>query len=446
MEKEAKEKEENISDEKSINSVYDQFVNNISGLEAFFKTFAIKAIEQDKSIVEDRKTHFEKAILKSFGPEMLDEVMERNKDDSEELENEDESEEMIQEEDEKLDDENHEGNTFSKEQIENFLYELSKSPKRLDKNYEILTNGTFIMLNNYFEYLFADLLTFHFTSNKQILEERNTSISLNELKNYTTIEEAYNDILFREVEKILLDMSFEEIKNYFKKLDISLSEKLIDWSVINEIRERRHIIVHNNSRVNQKYISRTEGMYDFKVGDIVDVNPDYLWSSINEIKLAGVVLIMNCWGKWSTDTSTEAIGELMELSYELLKSKQSESVVKLCCYIDQSIKARNDDEENYILRAKINHCIALKRLGLMDNLTSKLKGIRTGALSPIFKIAKHLLKNEHKEIIPLVGQAILVDDLLIDDYLAWPLFEDIREDEEYNKLVLDEFKKKSIQP
>ena len=221
--------EDKHSDKSTINYIYQQFIRNIESVEAFFETFSLKALEEDKSILESRKTHLENAILKTFGEEGLkDFLKEIEKEDTEVEENKATSKEV------------------PVEKLEDFLYQVTRTPKLQDKNFEILSNGAFLILNNHFEYLFADLLTFHFTTNKKVLEEKNISISLNELKNYSTVEEAYNDILFREVEKILLDLSFDEIKNYFKKLDVSLSEKLIDWELINEIRERRHLIVHNN--------------------------------------------------------------------------------------------------------------------------------------------------------------------------------------------------------
>lgn len=434
--------EDKHSDKTTISNVYEQFTRNIESVEAFFETFKLKALEEDKSILESRKSHLENAILKTFGEEGLkDFLKEIEKEDKKELPK--EKKEGKQEEKEEKQEEK---KTDSKEKVpveklEDFLYQITKTPKLQDKNFEILSNGAFLILNNHFEYLFADLLTFHFTTNKEVIEEKNISFSLNELKNYSTVEEAYNDILFREVEKILLDLSFDEIKNYFKKLDVSLSENLIDWQLINEIRERRHLIVHNNSIVNKKYLSRTGNPFNVEIGNQLEIKADYLKSSIAEIKLAGIILIMNCWGKWSKDNVTEAVGELMDLTFELLRANKNDLVLKICEYIDKNIKPRNDDEESYILRAKINNCIALKRLGKDTILNNKLKGIRTSSMSPIFKIAKHLLKNEHKETISLINQAIIVDDLMKDDFMEWPLFEDIRLDEEFNELAIKEFEK-----
>jgi hypothetical protein len=425
MKKEVKE-ENKQPDKKSINNVYEQFIRNIESVEAFFETFSLKAIEEDKSILESRTEHLENAILKTFGKEGLDNFIK-------EIEKENEEENIEKEE------KQNSIKDIPVEKMEDFLYRITKTPKLQDKNFEILAKGAFLILNNHFEYLFADLLTFHFTSNKEVLEEKNISISLNDLKNYSTVEEAYNDILFREVEKILLDLSFDEIKNYFTKLEVSLSENLIGWELINEIRERRHLIVHNNSIVNKKYLSRTDNPFKFEIGNQLDIKTDYLKNAIAEIKLAGIILIMNCWGKWSKENATEAVGELMDLTFELLQTNKNELVLKICEYIDKNIKPRNDDEESYILRAKINNCIALKRLDKKVILNNKLKGIRTGSMSPIFKIAKHLLKNEHKEAIPLIKQSIIVDELKFDDFLEWPLFEDIRIDKKYKELVEKEF-------
>ncbi len=440
MSEEIKEKEIE-TEKKTVNHIYEQFIQNIESVEAFYKTFAIKALEHDKSILESKKNHLESVILKTFGEKGLDDfIKEIEKEDIEEKE---ENEEKTSNKEIAMEDVSEGDNSVEipVEKLDDFIYEMAKTPKLHEKNFEILSNGTFLILNNHFEYLFADLLTFHFTSNKAVLEEKNISISLNELKNYSSVEEAYNDILFKEVEKILLDLSFDEIKNYFKKLDVSLSEELINWELINEVRERRHLIVHNNSIVNKKYINRTNNLFNHDLGSQLKIEIKYLREAIAEIKLAGIVLTMNCWGKWDKDNITDAIGELMDLTFELLKNNQNELVLKVCEYINKNIKPRNDDEESYILRAKVNDCIALKRLKKNDDLAKKLKVFRTSSLSPIFKIAKHLLKNEHEQTIPLIKQAIIVDELRLENFLEWPLFEDMRNDDKFKVEAEEEFKK-----
>ena len=295
------------------------------------------------------------------------------------------------------------------------------------------------MLNNYFEYLFADLLSFHFSNNKNIIEEKNISISLSELKNYSTIDEAHKDLLFKEIEKLLLDLNFEEVKDYFKKLDVSLAEESINWNLINEIRERRHLIVHNNSLVNQKYINKSKNIFNFIVGDAVKIEEDYLKNAIDEILFAGSLLIANCWEKWEKEFASDAISEIMVLTFDLLKRKNYNLVIRLCKYVEKNIKPRDENEETYLLHIKFNFCIALKRLEKNKELICELEKIRVINLTPIYKLAKSILSDEIEGVRNTFKQAVIVDQLIIDQYYEWPLFEDLRENIELNEYCLAQF-------
>jgi hypothetical protein len=234
-------------------------------------------------------------------------------------------------------------------------------------------------------------------------------------------------------------MNFEEIKGYFKKLDVSLSENLINWEKINEIRERRHLVVHNNSIINKKYIGKTENPYNFKIGDSARINNDYLIETINEIQTAGVLLIIDCWGKWEKGNATEAILEILNLTFDLLKEKKYNLTLKICEYVEKNIAPRNDDQENCIIRIKFNYCIALKRIEELKKLDKKLEELRVGSMSPIFKIAKHILNDENELAITLIKQSIIVDELKLEDYLEWPIFEELRNDKDLNSLAREQF-------
>jgi hypothetical protein len=439
-----------------INAIYEQFVLNIQSVELFFKKFSILALEEDKSILTSKKEYMENVLKKALGQNGFDELMikiNQKANESSDLVVEEEVEIEVEEvedaqvvEDiqnaeniEKSDSEN-----FTKTNIQELMLQIENAPKLQTKNFEILASSTFLILNNYFEFLFADLLTFHFTNNKNLIGEKNINISLNELKNYSNIEEAFDDFLFREVEKLLLEMTFEEIKNYFKKLDVSLSEDFINWDNINEIRERRHLVVHNNSIVNKKYISKSNNPYNLNIGDIAKIDTEYLKKSIIDIQIAGILLIMNCWGKWQKKYATDAIMELLTLTFDLLKQKKYKTAIKICEYVEKNIKPSNDDEENCIIRIKFNYCIALKKLKEKKTLEKKLDELRVGSMTPIFKIAKHILSDEHKIAISLFKQSIIVDTFSIDDYLDWPIFEDIRNDTELNTVAIDEFKENKL--
>lgn len=431
-----------------IEPIYNQYIRNIESIDIFFNKLYIKAIEEDKSILVAEKEYLLDVIRETFGEDNYEKfknkIESRKKqklglDDKSNYEDATNESEEIFDKKENLTTEIEEPETIPTEKYELFLYRLHKAPKIQSKNLEILSNSAFLMLNNYYEYLFADLLSFHFTNNNNIIEEKNISISLSELKNFTTIEEAYKDLLFKEIEKLLLDLNFEELKNYFKKLDVSLAENYINWNLINEIRERRHLIVHNNGIVNQKYLNKSNNLHNLKIGDNVNVDSDYLKTAIDEILYAGALLIINCWAKWDKEFSSNAISEIVDLSFECLKKKKYHLVIRLCEYVEKEIKPRNEVEEIYFLNIKINHCIALKELSRTKDLNSKIGNIRFGTLTPIYKLAKSILIDDFKEVQNIFNQAIIVDNLIIDQYLEWPLFENLRNHDELHKYCISQF-------
>ena len=439
-----------------IHKIFEQFVLNIQSVELFFKKFSIQALEEDKTILEAKKDYMENVFKKAIGEDAFNEIINKLniKDKAQDIIKEQNSKDILKDAEFEIieNDEDNlsievqltENEKESKSKHLDLIFEFNNAPKLQTKNFEILTNSSFLMLNNYFEFLFADLLTFHFTNNKNTIEEKNINISLSDLKNYSTIDEAYSEILFKEVEKLLIDMNFEEIKEYFKKLGVSLSENLINWNKINEIRERRHLVVHNNSIINKKYLSKSENPFNFSIGDNATINANYFKETLEEIQTAGILLIMNCWGKWEKNNATDAIFEILNLTFDLLKEKKYSLTFKICEYVEKNIIAKDDDQENCLIRIKFNYCIALKRKAEIKKLDKKLEEIRVGSMSPIFKIAKHILINENETAISLLKQSIIVDKIKLEDYHEWPIIEELRKDESLNLKAIEQFKNNTI--
>jgi len=391
-----------------MNTVYDSFQENLKSIELFFDRLVPLALSQDETIIKETSELMKNSIIEELGI------------DPNEVNSEDFKAQLKA--------------NVTKKQLEKFIYRIMKIPKIPPRNYDILTRSSFISLNNYFECLFSDLLNFYFKNYPGLITEKKISISISDLTKYGAIDEAKEDLIQREIEKICLDLNFEELKDYFRsKLEVPLEEKIIDWEKINEIRERRHIIVHNNSIINKKYINRSKNPYNLKEGDQVNIDEKYFYDSLEAIKLSGSLLIFNCWGKWDKINATKAIEQIMLLTFDNLKDRHFDFVKKICEYAKLNIKPKNDDEENYMLRILYNYCIALKRLGEHKKLNLNLKKIKVGTLAPIFKIAQAILSDDYDEYFENLKKAQMADDLSMDIIMDWPLFEDIRTNPEYLK-------------
>ncbi|UOR06713.1 hypothetical protein MUN82_06340 [Hymenobacter aerilatus] len=406
---------------RTISDIYESFSDNIKSIDLFFDRLSPAAETEDEAANSD---------FINFIEETVEEIIEDIQNDPAEAES-------------KLKNLTPENR---KNAVNGVLDHLKTLSLLSTTNLDILARGSFIMLNNYFEYIFSDLLTYFYLRNSSIIDNRKMSISIGELKKYSSIDDAYEDIIYKEVESTLLDLNFEELKNYFKdKLKIDLEEDIINWDFINETRERRHIIVHNNSVINNKYLSRSKNIFNLELNKIITIDKEYFKNALSELRLAGTLLIINFWGKLDKDKATDAIKELMDLSFNFLKTKDYQSVINICKYTSKRIKPNDDEQEELVIRIKYNHCLALMRSNQQKELDEIMKYMKTGALSPIFKIAHCVLKNNLDDAVKLIPKAIHADDLTLDDYDDWPLFDEIRLNEELNQQALEFFAKEQPQ-
>ncbi|WP_250252989.1 hypothetical protein [Chryseobacterium sp. Marseille-Q3244] len=383
----------------SVESIYNNYIDNLNSVSLYFNKFGKLATSEDENINDTSGKMFNDAFNEYQAK--IEEVK---------FENGENQEEILK---------------ISQRHLRKLAQRLRKRNNLSPKNYEILSNSSFLMLNNYFEYLLADLLSYYYNKYSNSLNEKEFKFTLKELSEYESINEAIKDLIVKEIETLILEKSFNELLVHFEdKLKIPLEKNLVNWNSIIEIRERRHLIVHNSSTVNKKYIVRTKNPYNFNIGDKITIDKIYFLNSLKEFKLAGLLLLFNCWGNWDKDNINRAINEIMVQSFEDLNLKNYDTVAKICKYAEVIIP-KNSEQEDNLLRIKINHAIALKRTN-NPKLSEILKTIKVGTATPIFKVAHKILCGDFNDIDSEIKKAIILEELNKDQYLEWPIFEEVR--------------------
>lgn len=435
-----------LMDEHNVQKIFNSFSDNLDGINSYFKKFEHIAIGEDESMKGESAKFFTE-IFSELNAEIskvdsdlaheLSNVNEERQESNTYIELESDSDDLQED----IDDyEDVETNPAMIEIFKKYARKMSKRPKMSTKNFEILSRGTFLMLNNYFEYLLADLLTYYYNKFKNSLDAKEFKVSLQELNEYDSIDELTKSLILKEVENIIVEKTFDQLLEHFEKsLHISLEKEIINWEKIIEIRERRHLIVHNSSIVNKKYIARTKNPYCFKIGDIIHIDKDYFHFAYKQLRVAGEILLFNCWGNWDKENIDNAIYQMLVSSFESLNSKDYDSVLKICKYCDQIIP-RNEAQEDYLLRIQINKGISYKKQKNKSELTKVLKAMKVGTATPIFKIAFQILDDDYANLGVLFQKAILLDELNIDFYLEWPIFDFVRNEEHINKQLIETFK------
>ncbi|MEE1899333.1 hypothetical protein V1389_13360 [Flavobacterium rakeshii] len=396
----------------SVNKILKTFVDNLTAIEVYFDKFGNLAENEDENGFKKNQT-FVQNCLEEVGIDYT--FSSKGKSENDEL-------------------------NIPREVILSLAKKLDEQSPISVKNFEILANGSFLMLNNYFEYLLADLLSYYYSKFKKSLGGKEFKLVLNELEEYENISDLTDSLITKEVESMIIDMSFENLKDHFNKsLKIDLNEKIIDWNFINECRERRHILVHNSCIVNKKYISRTKNPYNLKIGDKVHISREYFLKAWQEFRLAGMLLSFDCWGQWDKEKIDFGIESLVDESFESLKRNELKFCYNLTVYGDK-IEARNEKQENSLLSLRFNKAIALKKMGKKNDLDKLLKNIKVGTASPTFKLAHAILSEKEDEIIlSLIKKSTKINEINLTIYNEWPIFEFVRKNDKLNNDVLNYF-------
>jgi hypothetical protein len=116
--------------------------------------------------------------------------------------------------------------------------------------------------------------------------------SLNDLDSFTSLEEfrkEYRDIF---ADKILFG-GFDSWMKWFEKQQAITIEKLTPLPVVlEEIFQRRHLLVHNGGIVNRKYLEKLDNLsFPPALGEQLGVNYDYLIGAVECLSTTGVMIV-----------------------------------------------------------------------------------------------------------------------------------------------------------
>jgi len=302
---------------------------------------------------------------------------------------------------------------------------------------ELLYKSSFVMLVSYFDFLISDLIHYFYQIHPENLSGKELSITLNELKLFDNLTEVINYVASKEVDRVLYG-NLEDQRGYFKNyLKIDLGESIIHWDRINEAIERRNIIVHNNSKINRRYLRNVDlsvipgKTKNLKEGKEIGIDRDYFTIVFDEILIAGIILTQSCWRKWRKDDIDGADSQLVEDMYDALL-KEKWTVAERLGLFTKECKVSNERNRLFL---EINYCQSLKWQNKKDELEKELEKFDTSTLSPIYILALSALKSDRDSFYKNVEKAIIVDKMEEADFMKWPLFRELRKDRDYEERV-----------
>jgi hypothetical protein len=198
---------------------------------------------------------------------------------------------------------------------------------------------------------------------------------------------------------------------------------------IGEIFKRRNLIVHNGGRVSRRYLQEVHEedlRRGLKLGDTVEITPDYLSRSIDLIEHEFILLAAELWKKLKPEDQRRG-NLLSNLAVQHLNER------RWIVARGFSFFAMNDKSqvEATRLSSQINYWQSYKWSGDFEKIRSEVDGADFSAKKPLFQLAHSALRDDFEAFFQLLPRLLESGELLKTQLASWPLFQGVRQRPEF---------------
>src|SRR5690606_29833033 len=172
-------------------------------------------------------------------------------------------------------------------------------------------------LMSHLEGLIADLVHAYYTKYPGALPADDRSLSLTDLRELGSIEEAERFLVSKEVDSTLRESLETQLDYLSKKFKLDLAALGAYRDRISEISQRRNLYVHNRGVVNRTYLKRvTESLineFSAEIDTPLQITAEYVDKSLDVVELVGTILAQQTRLKWDRDKVEKADSALVQV-------------------------------------------------------------------------------------------------------------------------------------
>lgn len=318
--------------------------------------------------------------------------------------------------------------------------ELSETLRTLEELHNnnalpVLARSLFMQMFSEFDAFMGALLKTIYLKNQDLLKGISREITLRELFEHATIDDAKIAMLDKEIETFRRDSYVEQFTSLEKKFSITL-KKFDEYPEFIELSQRRNIFTHNDGVVSEQYLSvcEREGWKFAKrpaTGDTLHVGLEYFGRALRVMSKVGYMLAHTLWLKVFPREHEELHESLSDCIYQCLERKRWRLAAELGSFALSDPMRKGVTEINLRIRT-INIAIGLKFAERGDEAKRLLKSLDWTASYRDFKLAIHVLEEEYEEAVALMLSIGKSGEILQQSsYYTWPLFHKFRERPEF---------------
>lgn len=315
------------------------------------------------------------------------------------------------------------------------LQMIVKQYNRLKASMRSIPRSFFVALVSQYDAYLGNLMKEVFSAVPGLLDNSERSLTFSELSGFGSIEVAREYVLEKEVETLLRKSHSEQFDWMEKKFGLVLRNDLPLWPNFVEITERGNLCVHNDGVVSRLYLENCKkGGVDsnpLKLGDILEIDPDYFGVAFDVIYEIGVKLGQVLWRKLFPKETLQADKLLYDVTLSLLKEERDKLAKVLLHFACTTLEKRHADEDMR-LKFLINYALATAVAENQEACLKILRGQDWSATNDSFRLAVNVLKKEFDKAAKLMHKIGANATPGRADYLTSPLFNEFRKTAEFN--------------
>lgn len=323
---------------------------------------------------------------------------------------------------------------------EGTLYEFLELHKQI-KNYglalRIIPRSLIVSLISQYDAFLGELLKKIFLIRPEMLNASEKPLTLAQLVEFGSVENAKEFVLEKEVESVLRKSHAEQFQWMESKFDMPLRKNLDVWSRFVELTERRNLFVHTDGIISSQYLKacKEHGVSwskEIEVGDDLDVTPEYFSDAVNIMFEIGVKLAHVLWRKFKIEDLEEADDNLIEIAFEPLKAGNYALAKNLFTFGADTLKKHFNHENRRIF--VVNKALAYKWGGEDKKARNIISAEDWSDTRDKFRLAEAVILEDYSkayQIMREIGKN--PKEIRKDDYKTWPLFKAIRDEAEFQK-------------
>ncbi|WP_143202321.1 hypothetical protein [Amycolatopsis sp. CB00013] len=285
-----------------------------------------------------------------------------------------------------------------------------------------------------FEVLVGAIVRAFFRLRPDALKQDEPKITWSELQDYKTIDDFRDHYIERHATEIMRG----GLKDWFawldKRLKVNLGDLCANPAALQEIFQRRHLLVHADGIVNKQYLNSVSDADPMpELGDKVVVSYEYLYDAIESLTAVGVLLTYKVRRRLTPPVEFEKDEHYFEKRISaLLIGRQYPAVEKIAEVLVGQLC--NDDVR---LRLQVDLWTARRALYGAESIKSEVELWRVGSLSDKFILAKHVLLGEVTHAKELARKMLDSGEITYSWGAQWPLMGELLNDMRNEVLITD---------